>query len=141
MKKLIVFLLLFPLTALAGAGLGMSAPTFNLGELKKGYCYDVGIVNIINYQGDETGTYQMSVTYHEDWPEMRTPAEWIVYTPQTFMLEPNEWQAVQVDVCIPKKAIKGDYGSFLEAGVESDGNIKGAVATKLFFTVVSKKVK
>ena len=143
MKKYIIALaLLIPLVTLAGAGLGMSAPrAFNLGELKKGYCYDVGIVSIINYRGDETGTYQMSVTYHQDWSEMRTPADWIVYTPQRFTLEPNEAQAVEIDVCIPKKVVTGDYGSYLEAGVESDGNIKGAVATKLFFTVVNRRVK
>ena len=98
-KYIIVLALLVPFIALAGAGLGLSAPrAFELGDLKKGYCYDVGIINISNYKGDETGTYHMSVTYHQDWPEMRTPSDWIVYTPQTFTLEPNEVQSVEIDV-------------------------------------------
>lgn len=142
MKKYIITgLILLPLIALAGAGLGMSASTFNLGELKKGYCYDVGTVGVVNYQGDEMGTYHMSIAYHQDWPEIRTPADWVVFTPQTFMLEPSEWQTVGVDVCIPRNATKGDYGSFLVAEVESSGNVNPAVGTKLFFTVVNRRVK
>ena len=141
-KYIIVGLLILPLMALAGAGIGMSAPnSFNLGELKKGYCYNVGAVTVGNHQGDETGTYRMSVTYSSSLPEIKTPADWVVYTPQIFTLEHNEWQLVEIDVCIPNKVTIGDYGSFIEAGVESSGNVGAAVATKLFFTVVNHKVK
>jgi len=139
MKKLIIVLLLlaFPLSVLAGAGLGLSAPTFKLGELIKGRCYDVGVMTVRNFQGDETGTYNMDVTYLQDAPERRIPREWVTFTPQTFSLEPNEFQTVDVDLCMPHNAKKTDYFAFLEVGLVSSGNINIAVATKLYFTVVS----
>ena len=141
MKKIIIVLsliaLLTPLSVLAKAGIGLSSARFNLGELKKGQCYDVGSMVIFNYQGTCQGTYEMDVTYQHLQPEHRIPRDWIVYTPILFTLDPNQNQLVDVDLCIPNKARRGDYFAYLEAHMLSGGNISAAVATKLNFTVVN----
>lgn len=138
MKKLIIIFLLIPFMVSAGAGLGLSSATFRLGDIRKGQCYDVGNMYVINYRGDESGFYNMSVTYLSDAPERRIPQDWITYTPQRFELQPNEGQMVNVDLCIPHRARKGDYFSYLEAGLETSGYVGIAVATKLYFTITNK---
>lgn len=139
MKKIIIILILLaiPLSVSAKAGLGLSAPRFNLGELKKGQCYDIGTMVIFNYQGTSQGTYEMDVTYLHLQPERRIPRDWIIYTPTLFTLEPNLYQLVDVDLCIPNRARRGDYFAYLEAHLLSDSYISIAVATKLNFTIVN----
>lgn len=139
MKKIIVILILLaiPLTVSAKAGLGLSAPRFDLGELKKGKCYNVGKMLVINYQGTSQGTYEMDVTYQHLQPEWRIPKDWVIYTPSLFTLEPNLYQLVGVDLCIPNRARRGDYFAYLEAHLLLDSYISIAVATKLNFTVVN----
>lgn len=140
MKKLIALLLLLtPLTVFAGAGLGLSAPRFDLGMIRKGDCYDVGKLTVLNWRGDETGFYQMSVTYLDKQPEYRVPRDWVIYTPQSFYIEVGGYQQVDVDLCVPKNAKKGDYFAYIEAGLSSDGNIGVAVATKLRFSLTARK--
>lgn len=139
MKKLIFILLLVPFVVSAGAGLGLSSARFNMGDIRKGACYDVGNMYVINYGGDESGWYNMSVSYLSNAPERRIPQNWITYTPQRFELQPNEGQLVNVDLCIPHRARKGDYFSYLEAGLETTGYVGIAVATKLYFTVDNRK--
>ena len=143
MKKTILALTIVALTVpivLAHVGVGISAPRFNLGELKPKQ-YDIGIINVFN-AGDQYGCFKMNISYLQDQPEHRVPQDWVVFSPSEFCLEPNftEHQFVNVSLDINpstrlQKKLKGDYFSFIEACTYGGGNVGACAAAKLYFTL------
>ncbi len=129
-----------PLDALAKIGVGMGAGEIRITEpIKPGGIYTLPNLRVFN-TGDETTTYGMSVTYHQDHPESRPGKDWFTFSPPTFTVEPGQSQEVEITMLVPVKTDPGDYFAFVESGpVAENGpgtSVGVAVATKLYFNVV-----
>ncbi len=109
-------------------------------KLKPGIMYELPPLTVIN-TGDEASDYEVSVTYHQNQPEMAPAEEWFKFSPRRFNLEPGEAQVVAIRVDLPIKTIPGNYFAYLEghpikssqAGATTIGV---AAAAKLYFTVL-----
>lgn len=145
MKKIIapfiaVLLLISPMFALASVGVGVNLGKIKIEqELKPGGIYKFPVIGVIN-TGDESGDYELAVTYHQDQPELRPAEEWFNFNPASFALAPGEAQNVEIQLSLPVKMKPGDYFAYLEAHpvvVAGPGTTIGvAAATKTYFTVV-----
>jgi len=142
MKKLLILcILLLPLIAYS-ASVGFSGPgSIYLGTIQLNKVYDVATILGIN-TGSEYGCFKTNVAYHQDQPEYRVPAEWVIFTPDYFCLEAGKTQLIDIKL-YPKringKVQYGDYFSYLEictANESSTGvSIGACAATKLYFTL------
>ena len=124
--------------ASAGVGVGVNVARIAVADLlKPGGGYTLPSVGVIN-TGDQSGDYEVYVTYLHDQPQRRPPGDWFDLQPQRFFLEPNQTQRVAIRLDLPSGAEPGDYFAFLEARpvTETSGvSIGVAAATKLSFTV------
>lgn len=139
--------LVLPLAVFAGVGVGVGVGKIIVDSpLKPGVIYQFPPIVVIN-TGDVPSEYTTSIQYHADQernPEMglRPPAEWFVFEPATFSLEPGQTKSVAVRVNLPIKGVPpGRYFAYLQAQPvqKSEGGvtlIRVAAATKLWFTVV-----
>jgi len=133
---LIGMLLMQPCLAKVGVGVGTGKITVDE-PLMPGGTYKISSMSVLN-TGDEASTYSVDVTYLHGQTELRIPEEWVVFTPETFYLNPQESKLVGVALNIPLDAEPGDYFCFLEAHPVTEGEgfrIGVAAATKLYFTV------
>ena len=142
MKKILISLILiffFVTPVLATFGVSLSGPfKIYMGNVKLNQLYDVAIFWIGN-PGDQYGCYKMNVSYYQNQLEKRIPSDWIIYNPETFCLEVNQWQRVETKLLInPEikldKGLKGDYFSFLEACTYQE-SFGACAASKLYFTI------
>lgn len=131
---------------LARIGVGVGVGKIIVDQpLKPGIIYTFPPIIVIN-TGDEPAEYTTSVQYHsgqETNPDMglKPPAEWFVFEPAIFSLEPGKSKSVEVTVSLPLKAPPGKYFAYLEAQPvqRAEGGItliRVAAAAKLWFTVV-----
>jgi len=138
---LIFLLLLFPQTAVAKIGVGVGTGKIVVeDELKPGTIYELPSLTVFN-TGDESSSYEVSVAFHSNQPELRPVESWFMFTPETFSLEPGESQEVQIKLNLPVRAEPGDYFAYLEGSPvqenEGGSTVVGiAAAGKLYFTVV-----
>lgn len=143
MKKLLFFIaliVLVPVAAQARLGVGVGLGKIQADEpLRAGGIYHLATIPVLN-TGTESSYYSMSVQYHEGvFP--RPEKSWLVFSPDTFKLEPGEKRDIDVSLRIPINAQPGDYFSYLEASpnttITSTGgaSVGVAAATKLYFTV------
>ncbi len=132
--------------ALATVGVGVGTGKITVDEvLKPGTIYSLPVFTVLN-TGDETATYEVSIAYHEDQPELRPPENWFAFSPRSFELEPGQVQNVDVKLNLPFRTEPGEYFTYLEAsptkrnGAEGEASIGIAAASKLFFSVESANV-
>lgn len=131
---------LFPKILLAKVGVGVGTGKITIDEpLYPGTIYELPRLTVLN-TGDETAEYEVTVSYHQDQPEQKPPADWIRYEPRQFTLTPNQVQNVAVTLAVPVKAIPGGYFAYLEAHPLATAGRPGtsigvAAAAKLYFTV------
>jgi len=145
MKILKIFLITISLSliafpALASVGVGVNLGKIEIDEsLKPGGIYNFPSIGVIN-TGDESGEYELDVTYHQDQPQLRPAKEWFSFSPSQFHLEPGQSQSVAVKLSLPVKTKPGDYFAYLEAHPiikAGPGTTIGvAAATKTYFTVI-----
>ena len=148
MKKVLLLFIItsftFPHLAFASIGVGVNLGKIEIDEpLKPGGIYNFPSIGVIN-TGDEPGDYELAVTYHQDQPELRPLAEWFIFTPSSFRLEPGESQSVAVRLALPLKMTPGEYFAYLEAHpviIAGPGTTIGvAAATKTYFTVAPANI-
>ena len=145
MKILKIFLITISLSliafpALASVGVGVNLGKIEIDEsLKPGGIYNFPSIGVIN-TGDESGEYELDVTYHQDQPQLRPAKEWFSFSPSQFHLGPGQSQSVAVKLSLPVKTKPGDYFAYLEAHPiikAGPGTTIGvAAATKTYFTVI-----
>ncbi|MGC9605640.1 MAG: hypothetical protein ABSF56_02705 [Minisyncoccia bacterium] len=128
----------------ARIGVGMGSSEIRITDsVKPGGIYKLPTLRIFN-TGDETTTYGMDVSYHEDYKQIRPAPGWFTFSPTTFTLDAGKSQDVSITMVVPVKAVPGDYFAFLEGGPVSSnkpGTTVGvAVAAKLFFTVAPANI-
>ena len=90
--------------------------------------------------GNESSDYGVELASMTEQEELQPPAEFIVFSPTSFHLEPGANQVVSLSLDIPVKARPGDYLAYVEAHPVATGGGGGmqigvAAATKLYFTV------
>lgn len=125
---------------IAKIGVGVGTGKIQVTEkLKPGQIYVLPSITVLN-TGDETGTYAISVAYHEQQPEIMPPREWFSFEPKNFVLEPGKAQVVEIRLDVPVKTIPGDYFAYLEASpdiksISGQTSIGVAAASKLYFTI------
>jgi len=151
MKKFIALLFVLALTffatkpALASIGVGVGTGKIQVDDiLKPGQIYILPSLTVLN-TGDQTATYKVSITYHENQPELMPAGELFTFSPATFELDPGEAQVVDVRLNLPLKIEPGDYFAYLEASpTETTSNgetsIGIAAAAKLYFTIAPANI-
>jgi hypothetical protein len=130
-----------PLTAYADAGVGIGTGKIILNEtLVPSTTYDLPSIAVYN-TGDETGAYEMEVTFNERQPEFKPKAEWVTFSPKRFTLQPQAGQEVSVTITLPKDVQTGNYYAYIEAhGVNqtpsngTETHITTAAAAKFYFS-------
>lgn len=133
--------LFFSKTALAKIGVGVGSGKIQIGDkLKPGEIYRLPSLNVLN-TGDEDSDYEVSISYHNDMPQLRPKQDWFIFSPREFYLKPGEVKVVEITLNLPLKMEPGDYFSYIEAHpakkTESGKTSIGvAAATKLYFTVI-----
>ncbi len=132
--------------ALAQEGVGVNVGSIEVDEpIAPGGTYRLPSIGVIN-TGHDPGTYSLRITYLSGQPEMEPAEDWFRFSPDLFVLEPDEAQSVIVSIQLPLTARPGDYFAFVEAfpvreTEEGGGASVGiAAATKLSFTVEQSNV-
>ena len=138
-----VFVLFTSAYASIGVGVGTGKIVVNE-ALKPGQIYILPSLTVLN-TGDETSYYKVSITYHEQQPELMPPGEYFEFSPATFELEPGEAQVVDVRLNLPLKVEPGQYFAYLEASPTATAATGGAsvgvaAAAKLYFEVAPANV-
>lgn len=143
-KSLFIFLFLFlfiPSLIQAKIGVGVGSGKIVIDEkLKPGMIYKLPALSVMN-TGDEPAQYAVSIAYHEKQPELMPKEEWFSYSPDSFLLQPQEAKPVDVTLNLPVNAQPGQYFAYLEAHPDKSsqkGNtsIGIAAAARLYFEVV-----
>lgn len=143
-----VSLLLFmlsPLKVFANVGVGVATGKIVVDEsLKAGMIYELPPLTVVN-TGSVATNYVVDVSYQENQPQNRPQREWIVYTPETFHLDPGKSQAVSIKLHLPVNAEPGEYFAYLEGRPNNEikeGKTKVgiAAASKLYFTVEASNI-
>jgi hypothetical protein len=140
---LIVALMAIASTARADVGVGVSLGRIEIDdELSPGGRYRLPTLSVVN-TGDESGDYEVVVSYAHDQNEKRPPEGWFEFQPQRFFLKPGGSQAVAISVTLPTGAGPGDYFAFIEVHsipAREGVTVGVAAATKLSFTVKPSNV-
>lgn len=137
--------LLLPLPLLASIGVGIGTGKIIIEEdLKPGGTYELPALPVLN-TGDEPGTYEVSIEYHENQPERKPEKDWFTFTPPSFELEPGGSQIVQASLTLPIKTVPGEYFAYVEAhpvrkADDGQSRVGVAAAAKLYFTVAPASV-
>ncbi|RZN34571.1 MAG: hypothetical protein EFT35_09305 [Methanophagales archaeon ANME-1-THS] len=135
-SALLALLLIEPCSATIGVGVGRGKIAVNE-PLMSGGTYTISSISVHN-TGGEASDYSVNVMYLYGQKELRPPKEWVIFEPETFHLEPNEREIVEIRLKIPLDAEPGAYFCFLEATPKTEGDgfrIGAAAATKLYFSV------
>lgn len=137
-----IFLLLSAGVTYAHFGVSIGGPlNINMGKVKPNSTYDLGTFAVGDLSGG-AGCYIMDTGPIGNQQEKRVPKNWISFTPETFCLDPGEWQLVVATMYInPEtkidKGLSGDYFSLLMA-CTYQGHIGTCAAGKLNFTIGGK---
>jgi hypothetical protein len=140
---LIGFAVLTGLAATSSIGHADRGVGINLGRiavddrLAPGGSYSLPVLGVIN-TGDESGDYEVVITYHEGQQDIPVPQAWFLFRPQRFWLEAGEAQTVEISLALPTGADPGDYFGFIEAHPVAEGegiSIGLAAVTELSFSV------
>ena len=124
----------------AQLGVGIMPGIIRVDEpLLPGGRYNLPSLQVVN-TGSEASDYGVELASMAEQEELQPPAEFIVFSPTSFHLEPGANQVVSLSLDIPVKAKPGDYLAYIEAHpvTTSAGGgmqIGVAAATKLYFTV------
>ncbi len=101
--------------ALAQEGVGVNVGSIEVDEpIAPGGTYRLPSIGVIN-TGHDPGTYSLRITYLSGQPEMEPAEDWFRFSPDLFVLEPDEAQSVIVSIQLPLTARPGDYFAFVEA--------------------------
>lgn len=136
---------LLPLPLFAAIGVGIGTGKIVVEEpLKPGGSYDLPALPVLN-TGDEPGTYEVTIEYHENQPELKPEREWFSFTPASFSLDPSGSQIVEVALTLPLKTEPGDYFAYVEAhptrkADDGQSRVGVAAAAKLYFKVAPANV-
>ncbi|HUU63653.1 MAG TPA: hypothetical protein VMX96_07035, partial [Dehalococcoidia bacterium] len=68
--------------------------------LIQGESYDLPEIAVIN-SGDGRGIYEVHIGYMPGQTDIKPPAEWFTFNPQTMTLDPDEHQFVSISLTIP----------------------------------------
>ncbi len=142
--------LILPVVVGARIGVGVETGKIRLEqELKTGQTHTLPVVKVVN-TGDEPSDYVFSIQYHSGQEQredmgLAPPADWFSFTPETFYLEPDQRQSVEISLHLPKNARPGKYFAYLEGqptkkvkgqGSGVSATIGVAAASQLWFTIV-----
>jgi hypothetical protein len=125
---------------LAKIGVGVGTGKIQVeDELKGGMIYQLPPLTVLN-TGDEPADYEVSVSYHQNQPELKPPGEWFSFQPNRFHLEAGEVQTIEINLNLPVRTEPGDYLAYLEGhplkkSEAGQTTIGVAAAAKLYFTV------
>lgn len=145
-----VFLLLLALSIFSGdafakIGVGVATGKIKVTEkLKPGIIYRLPLLTVVN-TGDTPSDYAVSVAYQTDQPEFSPKADWFIFSPQKFHLDPGKVQAVDIKLNLPLSVQPGDYFAYLEAepflkAQQGRTSIGIAAAAMLYFTVAPANI-
>ena len=138
-------LLLSPGTASAQVGVGVNVGKIQVDEtVSPGGTYTLPSIGVVN-TGHDPSEYSLRITYQFEQEALEPPEDWFSFKPDSFRLEPNQTQSVEIRLKLPLTARPGDYFAFIEAYPISTGGGGGvtigiAAATKLNFTVKPSNV-
>jgi len=124
----------------AQLGVGIMPGIIRVDEpLLPGGRYNLPSLQVIN-TGSEASDYEVELAVMAEQEELQPPADFIIFSPTAFHLEPGANQVVSLSLDIPVKAKPGDYLAYVEAHPVATGGGGGmqigvAAATKLYFTV------
>jgi len=148
-KKFVIFFLIivvgiFPFVVCARIGVGVTTGKIEVHQLlKPGEIYELPSLGVFN-NGDESGDYEVEITYHSQQPQHRPAKEWFSFSPSLFSLEPGGSKAVAIKLTLPLETEPGDYFAYLEAHPvvkAGPGTTIGiAAAAKLYFKVVPANI-
>lgn len=152
MKKLPVILLsivsLCLLTSVAFAKIGVGVGTGKIvvnDVLKPGQIYVLPSLTVLN-TGDEKSTYKVSITYHENQPELMPSQDLFQFSPETFELAPGDAKVVNIKLNLPLKVEPGKYFAYLEASPTATSqtpagtSVGVAAAAKLYFEIAPANI-
>jgi len=152
MKKLFgvlfafVSLCLLATTAYASIGVGVGTGKIVVNDvLKPGQIYILPSLTVLN-TGDETSSYKVSITYHEQQPELMPAQDLFQFSPETFELAPGEAKVVDIRLNLPLKIEPGKYFAYLEASpaattsTASGTSVGVAAAAKLYFEIAPANI-
>ncbi len=138
-------MLVFPLEIFAKTGVGVGLGKIQVDTpMKAGGIYDLPDLPVLN-TGDETTSYEVTVEFHENIPEMWPERSWFRFDPTTFQLEKGGVQQVKVLLVLPPKTPPGKYFAYLEAhpvdkSEVGESQVGIAAASKLYFTVAPSNI-
>ena len=124
----------------AQLGVGIMPGIIRVDEpLLPGGRYNLPSLQVVN-TGSEASDYEVELAVMAEQEELQPPADFIIFSPTAFHLEPGANQVVSLSLDIPVKAKPGDYLAYIEAHPVATGGGGGmqigvAAATKLYFTV------
>lgn len=136
---------IFPGDAFAKIGVGVGTGKIKVDEqLKPGIIYNLPLITVIN-TGDMPSDYSVSVAYQTGQPELLPKADWFLFSPQKFHLDPGKGQAVDIKLNLPISVQPGNYFAFLEAqpflkAQKGQTSIGIAAASRLYFKVVPANI-
>ncbi|WKZ24935.1 MAG: hypothetical protein QY321_00695 [Patescibacteria group bacterium] len=136
----IVFLLPLSVIYAQKVGVGVSTGTIRITEeLRPGDIYQLPPMTVVN-TGEAGASYTVWPGFRAEQAELSFDPEWLQLSPETFYLEPNKTQKVDIVLKLPLRDVEpGEYFSLLTAKpikTDSPGaQIGVAAATKLYFTV------
>jgi len=127
-----------------GVGVGTGKIVVN-DILKPGQIYVLPSLTVLN-TGDETSNYKVSITYHEQQPELMPSQSLFIFTPENFELKPGDAQVVNIKLNLPLKIEPGKYFAYLEASPDaksstaSGTSVGVAAAAKLYFEIAPANI-
>jgi len=139
-----VFLLSTVVSAKIGVGVGTGKIVVN-DILKPGQIYILPSLTVLN-TGDETSTYKVSITYHEQQPELMPSQTLFRFSPETFELAPGDAKVVNIKLDLPLKIEPGKYFAYLEASPTATAqtttgtSVGVAAAAKLYFEIAPANI-
>lgn len=152
MKKIFGFViaflgvLVFATSAYASIGVGVGTGKIVVNDvLRPGQIYILPSLTVLN-TGDETSNYKVSITYHEQQPELMPSQDLFQFSPETFELAPGEAKIVDINLNLPLKIEPGKYFAYLEASpsattsTASGTSVGVAAAAKLYFEIAPANV-
>ena len=97
---------------------------------------DIGVINT----GDEASEYSLTIGYLAEQPQRQPAADWFVFSPERFALEPGASTDVVARLIVPSDAEPGEYFALVKAQTVSRSaggtSVGVAAATKVSFSVV-----
>lgn len=136
---------IFSRDAFAKIGVGVGTGKIKVEEqLKPGIIYKLPLITVIN-TGDTPSDYAVSVAYQTGQAELSPKADWFIFSPQKFHLDPGKGQAVDIKLNLPLSVQPGKYFAYLEAqpflkAQKGQTSIGIAAASRLYFTVVPANI-